>query len=85
MLFRSELARLLGLHELYNVPPDPSELLPMTDDLRAEVDAAARSLGHDDFDAWVGCENFENRAWPDKADPQVLQILRDQAAAVRRP
>jgi len=80
-----ELARLLALHELYNVPPDPSELVPMTDDLRAEVDAAARSLGHDDFDAWVGCENFENRAWPDMADPQVLQMLRNQAAAVRRP
>ncbi len=81
----AELARLLALHELYNVPPDPSQLLPMTDELRAEVDAAARALGHDDFDEWVGCENFENRAWPDKVDPQVLQILRDQAGAVRRP
>jgi len=80
-----ELARLLGLHELYNIPPDPSQLLPMTADLRAEIDAAARSLGHEDFDAWVGCENFENRAWPDRADPQVLQILREQVAAVRRP
>jgi uncharacterized Ntn-hydrolase superfamily protein len=81
----AELGRLLVLHELYNVPPDPSELLAMTGDLRAEVDEAARALGHDDFDAWVGCENFENRAWPDKVDPQVLQILRDQAGAVRRP
>jgi len=81
----AELTRLLGLHELYNVPPDPAELLPMTAELRAEVDTAARALGHDDFDAWVGCENFENRAWPDRADPQVLQILRDQAGAVRRP
>jgi uncharacterized Ntn-hydrolase superfamily protein len=76
----AELARLLGLHELYNVPPDPAELLPLDDDLRAEVDAAARRLGHADFDAWVGCENFENRAWPDKVDPQVLRILREQAA-----
>jgi uncharacterized Ntn-hydrolase superfamily protein len=79
-----ELARLLDLHVLYNVPPDPDRLLPFTDDLRAEADDAARRLGHDDFDAWVGCENFENRAWPDKVDPQVLQILRGQAA-VRRP
>jgi uncharacterized Ntn-hydrolase superfamily protein len=75
-----ELARLLDLHELYNVPPDPAALLPMTEQLRTEVDDAARRLGHADFDAWVGCENFENRAWPDRVDPQVLEILRDQAA-----
>jgi uncharacterized Ntn-hydrolase superfamily protein len=75
----AQLARLLDLHELYNVPPDPAVLLPMTEELRAEIDEAARRLGHADFDAWVGCENFENRAWPDRADPQVLQILRDQA------
>jgi uncharacterized Ntn-hydrolase superfamily protein len=77
----AELARLLDLHELYNVPPDPSVLLPFTDELRSEVDSAARRLGHADFEAWVGCENFENRAWPDKVDPQVLTILRDQAAS----
>ena len=76
-----ELARLLDLHELYNVPPDPAVLLPMTEQLRTEIDDAARRLGHADFDAWVGCENFENRAWPDRVDPQVLEILRDQAAA----
>jgi uncharacterized Ntn-hydrolase superfamily protein len=76
----AEMARLLDLHELYNVPPDPSVLLPFTDELRSEVDGAARRLGHTDFEAWVGCENFENRAWPDKVDPQVLTILRDQAA-----
>jgi uncharacterized Ntn-hydrolase superfamily protein len=74
------LARLLDLHELYNVPPDPAALLPLTDELRAEVDGAARRLGHADFEAWVGCENFENRAWPDRVDPQVLRILRGQAA-----
>jgi uncharacterized Ntn-hydrolase superfamily protein len=77
----AELARLLDLHELYNIAPDPAVLLPLTDDLRAEVDGAARRLGHDDFEAWVACENFENRAWPDRLDPQVLQILRDQAHA----
>jgi uncharacterized Ntn-hydrolase superfamily protein len=77
----AEMARLLDLHELYNVPPDPSVLLPFTDDLRSEVDDAARRLGHADFEAWVGCENFENRAWRDLVDPQVLAILRDQDAA----
>jgi uncharacterized Ntn-hydrolase superfamily protein len=80
----AELARLLDLHELYNAAPDPALLLPLTDALRAEVDDAARRLGHADFEAWVGCENFENRAWPDRVDPQVLQVLRDQAG-VRRP
>jgi uncharacterized Ntn-hydrolase superfamily protein len=77
----AEMARLLDLHELYNVPPDPSVLLPFTDELRSEVDDAARRLGHADFEAWVGCENFENRAWRDLVDPQVLAILRDQDAA----
>jgi uncharacterized Ntn-hydrolase superfamily protein len=76
----AEMARLLDLHELYNNAPDPADLLALTDDLRAEVDDSARRLGHADFDAWVACENFENRAWPDRVDPQVLQILRDQAA-----
>lgn len=79
----AEMARLLDLHELYNVPPDPSVLLPFTEGLRSEVDDAARRLGHADFEAWVGCENFENRAWPDKVDPQVLAILRNQAAGAR--
>ncbi|MGH3356024.1 MAG: DUF1028 domain-containing protein [Nocardioidaceae bacterium] len=74
-----EMARLVDLHELYNLPPDPSELLPLTDDLRVEIDGLARSVGQADFGAWVGCANFENRAWPDKVDPKVLQILRDQA------
>jgi uncharacterized Ntn-hydrolase superfamily protein len=77
----AEMARLLDLHELYNVPPDPSVMLPFTDELRSEVDDAARRLGHADFEAWVGCENFENRAWRDLVDPQVLAILRDQDAA----
>ena len=77
----AEMVRLLDLHELYNVPPDPSVLLPFTDELRSEVDDAARRLGHADFEAWVGCENFENRAWRDLVDPQVLAILRDQDAA----
>jgi uncharacterized Ntn-hydrolase superfamily protein len=79
----AEMARLLDLHELYNVPPDPSVLLPFTDELRTEVDGAARRLGHADFEAWVGCENFENRAWRDLVDPQVLAILRNQAAGTR--
>lgn len=76
-----ELERLLGLHDLYYSQPDDDQLLPLTDDLRSEIDGLATSLGHRDFDAWVGCENFENRSWPDKVDPQELVILRGQAAA----
>jgi uncharacterized Ntn-hydrolase superfamily protein len=77
----AELARLLDLHDLYFAPSDPAGLLELTAALRAEADAAARRLGHDGFDAWVASENFENRAWPDRVDPQVLAILRDQAAS----
>jgi uncharacterized Ntn-hydrolase superfamily protein len=75
------MARLLDLHDLYFRTPDPAVLLPLTSELAAEVDETAQRLGHDGFEAWVACENFENRAWPDRVDPQVLQILRDQAAA----
>ncbi|MDP9443246.1 MAG: DUF1028 domain-containing protein [Actinomycetota bacterium] len=74
-----ELTRLLALHDLYYLRPDDSDLLPLTEALRAEVDALARSLGHADFDAWVGSENFENRSRPDRVDPQVLAVLREQA------
>jgi uncharacterized Ntn-hydrolase superfamily protein len=77
----TEMARLLDLHDLYFAPSDPADLLELTSELRAEADDAARRLGHDGFDAWVACENFENRAWADRVDPQVLRILRDQAAA----
>lgn len=76
-----ELSRLVELHELYFVPPDPDDLLPLTEELKAEMDSLARELGHSDVAAWIGCENFENRAWPDKVDPLVLQILRNQSRA----
>jgi uncharacterized Ntn-hydrolase superfamily protein len=75
-----EMVRLLDLHDLYFRAPDPAALLPLTPELAAEVDETAQRLGHADFESWVATENFENRAWPDRVDPQVLQILRDQAA-----
>ena len=72
-----ELARLLELHELYLTASTEEEKVPLDDDLRAELDALAKALGHADFDAWVGTENYEMRVGPDWVDRRVLAFLRD--------
>lgn len=84
-----ELARLLGLQELYFGRPDPAGLLPLEGALAAEVAACLDRLGHRAGDGvgvdaalvtWAGVENFEERMVPGKVDPVVLEQLRRQAA-----
>lgn len=75
----TELARLVDLHGLFFGVPDEADKLAIDDDLRAEIERLARQAGRDDFEAWVGAENFENRVWPNAVDRQVLEILRRQA------
>jgi uncharacterized Ntn-hydrolase superfamily protein len=74
-----ELLRLQGLHELYLTASTPDERLPITPELRAELDERAVALGRADFAAWVGAENYEMRVADDLTwiDPRVLAILRD--------
>lgn len=72
-----ELERLLDLNDLYLTASTEQEKVAVTPELRAELDERARRLGHRDFVAWVGTENFEMRIGPDWVDEQVLQILRD--------
>lgn len=76
----TELARLLDLNDLYLTASTPEEQVPITDDVRAELESLARAAGKDDFHAWVGSENYEMRvdAGPTPAwiDRRILDIIR---------
>lgn len=72
-----ELRRLLDLHDLYFGKPDPDTLLPLEGDLAAEVANRVRQLGYADLDAWIGVENYEERAVAGSIDPLVLAKLRE--------
>ena len=76
----TELARLLDLNDLYLTASTPEEQVPITDDVRAELEGLARAAGKDDFHAWVGSENYEMRvdAGPTPAwiDRRILDIIR---------
>ena len=75
----TELARLLDLNDLYLTASTPEEQVPITDDVRAELEGLARAAGKDDFHAWVGSENYEMRvdAGPTPAwiDRRILDII----------
>ena len=84
-----ELRRLVELHNLYFVRPDPNTLLDLDKELTREVTEALAKLGYtpeqgfrDSFARWVGTENFEERDVPGKIDPLVLDHLRRQAGGV---
>jgi len=84
----TELARLLDLNDLYLTASTDAEKVPVDGALRTELEDRARSLGHRDFHAWVGSENYEMRVSRDGdekpwVDQRVLQILREESEAVR--
>jgi uncharacterized Ntn-hydrolase superfamily protein len=72
-----ELTRLLDLNDLYLTASRDDEKVSVTPELRDELERRSRQLGHPDFDAWVGTENYEMRVGADFVDEKVLQILRD--------
>lgn len=76
-----ELLRLLEVHELFFGKTDPAALLPLDDELAAQV---RRLLGVSDqsnvdeaLASWAGVENLEERMVPGKIDPVVLRYLRN--------
>lgn len=82
----AELARLLGLHDLYFTKADPADLLPLTGSVADEVDALLLAAGYDAAHplperllAWMGWENYEERDVPGFIDPVVLHHLRTNA------
>jgi len=73
-----ELARLLDLNDLFLTASTEEEKVPVTDDLREELETFARAQGHDDFLTWVGTENYEMRVDPalEWIDQRILDIVR---------
>src|SRR5262245_22503228 len=78
----AELARLLDLHDLYFGKPGPASLLSLDGELADEVRDRLARLGHDGQDleaaltSWAGIENYEERLFPGKIDPLILDKLR---------
>jgi uncharacterized Ntn-hydrolase superfamily protein len=73
-----ELARLLDLNDLYLTASTEQERIPVTAELRAELEGRSNSAGFRDFAAWVGTENYEMRVAEDGTwiDQKVLAIFR---------
>jgi uncharacterized Ntn-hydrolase superfamily protein len=82
----TELARLLDLNDLYLTASSEAEKVPITDDLRAEIEQRLHDLGFDDLNAWAGTENYEMRVGPDGAwiDVQILDRLREATPGATR-
>jgi uncharacterized Ntn-hydrolase superfamily protein len=75
----TELARLLALSDLYLTASTEEEKVPVTAELREELEALATAAGHRDLAAWVGTENYEMRVAGDLSwiDVRILEIIRD--------
>ncbi|MBZ5736777.1 DUF1028 domain-containing protein [Nocardioides mangrovi] len=74
-----ELERLLSLSELYLTASTDDEKVAITPELEAELESLATGLGHRDFAAWVGTENYEMRVADDGSwiDVRILEIIRE--------
>lgn len=84
----TELTRLLDLNDLYLTASTDEEKVPVDEALATELDDRARRLGHRDFAAWVGTENYEMRVSgageePRWVDRRVLEALRAQSGEVQ--
>ncbi len=80
-----ELARLLELNDLYLTASTAAERMPVTPELRAELDRGAAAIGARDFASWVGTENYEMRVADDISwiDQRVLSIFRARVTGDR--
>ncbi|WP_370039788.1 DUF1028 domain-containing protein [Nocardioides sp.] len=78
-----ELQRLLALNDLYLTASTEEEKVPMTPELREELEAVARAAGHRDLEGWVGAENYEMRVAEDLSwvDRRILAIARGEEGA----
>jgi uncharacterized Ntn-hydrolase superfamily protein len=78
-----ELQRLLALNDLYLTASTEEEKVPMTPELREELEGVARAAGHRDLESWVGAENYEMRVAEDLSwvDRRILAIARGEEGA----
>ncbi|HYG93409.1 MAG TPA: DUF1028 domain-containing protein [Nocardioides sp.] len=74
----AELERLLGLHEELNPDVPEDERVQDTPELFEELDGRARSLGLDDFVAWMGDRNLEGYGGPDWTAQEAIDRIRDE-------
>jgi uncharacterized Ntn-hydrolase superfamily protein len=74
-----ELQRLMALHHLHLERPDPADLLPLDDALRARCEELARAAGQPDFETWLGVNNYEMRVTDTGVDRAVLRLLETAA------
>jgi uncharacterized Ntn-hydrolase superfamily protein len=74
----TELTRLLDLNDLYLTASTEDEKVPVTPELRAELEEHARAQGRPSFAAWVGAQNYEMRVAEDGSwiDQKILDIVR---------
>lgn len=81
-----ELERLLRMHRMHFTRLDPASMHPLEGALAADVRELLRRLGYADTDldtaleAWAGAANLEQRIFPGRVDPLVLEHLRAEAA-----
>jgi uncharacterized Ntn-hydrolase superfamily protein len=75
-----ELRRLLDLNEFYLTAPPDADRIRVTAQLEEELERRARAVGHEDFKAWVGTENWEMRVATDYSwiDRRVLEMVRSR-------
>ncbi|MEW6546803.1 MAG: DUF1028 domain-containing protein [Bacillota bacterium] len=87
----AELARLLDLHELYFLPPEPDDILPADAELTRQIQDGLRHLGYwqgpsdgvwspdleKAFFEYAGTENLEERIHPGpQVDRKVIEYMR---------
>jgi uncharacterized Ntn-hydrolase superfamily protein len=82
----TELGRLLKLGNLYLTASTEAEKVEVDDELKAELEKRATELGHRDFLAWVGNQNYEMRVADDASwiDERILDIIRKDGDAEER-
>lgn len=75
-----ELLRLLDLNDFYLTVSTEEERVPVTPEVLADLESAARAAGHPDVPSWVGSENYEMRVAEDLSwvDAAVLRIARGE-------
>lgn len=76
----AELRRLYGLHDMLFGKTPRAQWITVDYELRAELDALLKRVGHPSLASWAGVENLEERVdGDDEIDPVVLDRLRRSA------